>query len=313
MITGTLALDYIAQYPNSFSKLTDHVGINVSTRIEHLERQFGGCAMNMAYSLNALGHRSIPFVMCGKAVDASYLQHIRNNGIDERGIVQLPDWSQSSHGFIFTDRDNNQFTAFFSGPAETTEYSTKLESLLGQVHEEVDFAILGPDIARNMIDATALMNRMEIPCLCDPGQQIADFSDQDCLKLIELANCMIGNEFEMQRLQSVDPDFDQSLDVLIVTKGKDGASWTTNDEKGEEHAVAPAESVDPTGCGDAFRAGLVHGWLSGASWRDAVRSGASVASVNLECAGSQTHDLSDFVSRFENDWGYVPSWLTHQP
>lgn len=308
-MTGTLAIDYIARYPGSFTRLPDHVGINVSTRVEHLERQFGGCAMNISYSLSKLGHTAIPFVLCGCPLEQTYADHIGSAGVDRRGVVELKEWRDSSHGFIFTDENQSQFTAFYSGPAESDEYGSRLRDFLRSNSQSIDYAILAPDIARNMICAATLLNEFSIPFLTDPGQQVSDFTDSECIQLIGASKIAIGNEFEVERMRSAESNIEDKLRGLIVTLGSNGASWHIDDENGTERAVPPLRQLDPTGCGDAFRAGLLHAHLSGAHWGDAIRSGVLVASISMGYLGSQNHDLSNFADAFVREWGDRPAWI----
>lgn len=308
-MTGTLAIDYIARYPGSFARLSDHVGINVSTRVDQLERQFGGCAMNISYSLSKLGHTAIPFVLCGFPLEQAYADHIGEAGVDSRGIVELKEWRDSSHGFIFTDQNQSQFTAFYSGPAESDEYQQRLLNFLKTYSTDIDFAILAPDIARNMICAATLLSQFSIPFLTDPGQQVSDFTDNDCMRLIGGSQIVIGNEYEVKRMRSAVPTIEGELRGLIVTQGSHGATWYIGDESGHERAAQPFRQLDPTGCGDAFRAGLIHAHLSGAPWRDAVKSGALVASISMGYLGSQNHDLSNFTGSYIQEWGNRPPWI----
>ncbi len=310
MVTGTLAIDYIASYPGSFARLPDHLGINVSTRVENLDRQFGGCAMNISYSLSKLGHVAIPFVLCGCPLDQSYSQHIRDAGVANRGIIELEECRESSHGFIFTDRDQNQFTAFYSGPAESREYESRFRDFVKLHSDSIDYAILAPDIARNMIGAAECLSQFAIPFISDPGQQVSDFTDEDCVRLMRLSQFVIGNEFEVNRIRSAVPALDETTNGLIVTRGSRGVLWCIDGETGTERAAHPIRELDPTGCGDAFRAGLVHARLSGASWRDSMRSGGTVASISMGYRGSQNHDLSQFSETYIREWEDRPAWLT---
>lgn len=312
MVTGTLAIDYIANYPGSFARLPDHLGINVSTRVENLDRQFGGCAMNISYSLSKLGQVAMPFVLCGYPLDQSYSQHTLDAGVDIRGVIELKEWHESSHGFIFTDQDQNQFTAFYSGPAESGEYESRFRDFVKLYSDSIDYAILGPDIARNMICAAECLRHFSIPFISDPGQQVSDFSDEECARLMNLSNLAIGNEFEVNRIRSAVPGLDDSATGLIVTLGSRGVSWHIDGETGSERAAHPTRQLDPTGCGDAFRAGLVHARLSGATWRDSMRSGGIVASISMGYRGSQNHDLSLFNETYIREWNDRPAWLTKQ-
>ena len=264
--------------------------------------------MNIAYNLSQLGDHAIPFVMCGSYLDSAYREHVQDSNIDSRGITSLDEWSQSSHGFIFTDNEQNQFTAFFSGPAETPDYEPRLDKFLNTVKDEIAFAILAPDLPRNMIAVASRLNDLSIPFLCDPGQQISDFSDTDCRELVEVSQLMIGNTYEIARLRSAVSNLDDCLEGLITTRGAKGAEWSVGDQTGLEPSATPAKLVDPTGCGDAFRAGVTHAHIHGASWKDAVRCGCTVASIKMAMPGSQSHDLSQFAQSFKRDWGYSPPW-----
>ena len=269
--------------------------------------------MNISYSLSKLGHVAMPFVLCGSPLDQSYAQHIRGAGVDARGIIQLNEWRESSHGFIFTDRDQNQFTAFFSGPAESREYESRFRDFVKLHSDSIDYAVLGPDIARNMICAAECLRNFSIPFISDPGQQVSDFTDEECARLMNLSKLAIGNEFEVNRIRSAVPGLGDSATGLIVTLGSRGVSWHIDGETGNERAAHPTRQLDPTGCGDAFRAGLVHARLLGATWRDSMRSGGTVASISMGYRGSQNHDLSLFNETYIREWDDRPAWLTKQP
>ena len=264
--------------------------------------------MNIAYSLSQLGHHAIPFVMSGMPLDGAYAHHIRAAGIDSRGIVELENWQHSSHAFIFTDRDGNQFTAFYSGPATTDDYCDRFEKFVCEIRDEIELALLAPDVPFNMIGAADLLRRMHIPFLCDPGQQVSDFTDEECKELVQHSRFLIGNSYEIERIRSAVPNIDSNLEGLIVTNGAKGIAWRVGDESGFEPAASAVAKTDPTGCGDAFRAGFAHAWLSKAPWQDAVRSGAVVAAMNMACPGSQSHSLASFEDVFRQEWGYFPSW-----
>ena len=264
--------------------------------------------MNIAYSLSQLGHHAIPFVMSGMPIDAEYANHIRAAGIENKGIVELENWQHSSHGFIFTDRDGNQFTAFYSGPATTDDYCDRFEEFVSQVRKEIDLALLAPDVPSNMIGAANLLRKEQIPFLCDPGQQVSDFTNEECEELVQLSQFLIGNSYEIERIRSTVSNIDSILEGLIVTNGAKGITWRVGGESGFEPAVSVVAETDPTGCGDAFRAGFAHAWLCKAPWQDAIRSGAVVAAMNMACRGSQSHNLANFRDVFKHEWGYFPSW-----
>jgi adenosine kinase len=224
----------------------------------------------------------------------------------------LKELRECSHGFIFTDRDQNQFTAFYSGPAESREYESRFRNFVKLYSDSIDYAILAPDIARNMIGAAECLNQSSIPFISDPGQQVSDFTDEECKRLVHLSQFVIGNEFEVNRIRDAVPAIDDLIKGVIVTLGSRGVWWNIDGETACERAARPTRQFDPTGCGDAFRAGLVHALLSGASWQDSMRSGSIVASISMGYPGSQNHDLSSFGETYVREWDDRPAWLTKQ-
>mgnify|MGYP005727433031 CR=1 FL=1 len=303
LITGTLAIDYVATYPRPFQSLPHHAGINMSIHLDDIDRRFGGCAMNIAYNLRLLGHDVVPFVFVGRDYDDGYDEHLETLGIDRSGINRNDAEAFSSHAFIFTDPDGNQFTGFYPGPARSDDFEARLNALLATHFE---YAIVAPDVPANMITAAQCMRAADTPFLCDPGQGLTDFSAADCRALVALSEHLIVNTYEhatLTRAAALD-----DLATIVVTRGEEGSQWMGADV-GAERAVPVEHYCDPTGCGDAFRAGWVHATLSGASLRDASRCGATLATVNLESAGSQTHALHDLQSRYERDWSDSPDWL----
>lgn len=300
LVTGTLAIDHIGRYPGAFSTLPRHQGINLSVQLAGIERRFGGCAMNIAYTLRRLGHDPAPFVFVGQDYDADYAAHLAAVGLDTSG-VQRTEAPYSSHAFVFTDREGNQFTAFFGGPARLADCAGDLARFVdrgGFVH-----AILAPDVPANMIAAAEVATARGIPFLADPGQNTTDFAPEDALRLVRLSDALIVNEFEHETLRGMVGGALGRLRTLVVTRGERGVFWRSRGEgDGEERAVAAAV-VDPTGAGDAFRGGFLHALLQGASMRPAVRAGAVTAAMALEAVGTQVHHCDDFAARYRAAWG----------
>ena len=167
-----MAIDYVGEYPGTFARLPKHDGINLSVQLARIERRFGGCAMNIAYTLKALGEFPTPFVFVGLDFDRDYARHLDAHGIDVSG-VNLVEAPYSSHGFIFTDREQNQFTGFFGGPAAHHDLSAPLRQFVGERHaaeRRIDYALLAPDIPSNMIAAAEVMREARIPFLTDPAR-----------------------------------------------------------------------------------------------------------------------------------------------
>ena len=309
LITGTLAIDYVCDYPGLFSALPRHRGINLSVQLNRIERRFGGCAMNIAYTLKLLGDEPTPFVFAGQDFLAAgadhYAAHLRAIGMDTSGI-RVTDAPYSAHGFIFTDREQNQFTGFFGGEA-SADFEQRLRRFAAGC--DFDYAILAPDVPAKMIAAANAMRDLDIPFLTDPGQNITDFTAADAVALVRASTALIVNEFEHATIKKAAGADIERLDPVVVTLGAKGARWySPGAGDGVEPAVA-ATVVDPTGCGDAFRAGFVHALLRGAALRDAVRSGAVTASAVLRTKGTQTHRCDDFAPRYRANWNDSPAWL----
>ena len=296
----------MGEYPGSFAELPQHEGINLSVQLDRIERRFGGCAMNIAYTLKQLGETPVPFVFVGADFDQDYAAHLDALGMDTAGVnrVEAP---YSSHGFVFTDRDQNQFTGFFGGPASGQDLSAPLRRFIAD--RPFDHALLAPDVPSNMIAAAKAMRDHGIPFLTDPGQNLTDFDAAGARELVALSSGIVVNEYEHDTLRGFVGEALDDVDLLLVTVGEHGIRWRSRtDGVGHEPAVA-ADVVDSTGCGDAFRAGFLHASLHGADIRAAVRAGAVTAACVLETRGTQNHDCADFAARYRAAWGHAPAWL----
>ena len=311
LVTGTLAIDYVCSYPGLLRSLPRHQGINLSLQLAAFERRFGGCAMNIAYTLKQLGDEPLPLVAVGRDFsDSGYASHLYQHGIDARGIV-VAEAPHSAHGFIFTDREQNQITGFFGGPGAASGTPRWLAEHLPAVlrREGCDYAILAPDIPGNMIAAARVLRRCGVPFLTDPGQNLTDFAAEDARALLELSDAVMVNEYEHATLRGMAAEHLNALPLLVVTRGAQGCFWRCPADADGEERAAIATVVDSTGCGDAFRAGFVHARLRGAGLRDAVRSGAAAAAIVLETAGTQCHSCAGFRQRYRGIWGHSPTWL----
>ena len=306
LVTGAVAIDHCATYPGRFAALPRHQGINLSIQLEGLERRFGGCAANIAYSLALLGHAPAPLAAVGADFDAGYRRHLERAGVDLTGLMVVPGARHSARGFVFTDRDGNQFTGFFSGPGQDVDLGGRLAAFL--TTRQFDYAVCAPDLPANMIGAARLLNRAGIPFLCDPGQCLTDFSVAQTVELVGLARELVVNRYEFDTLRQRCGGAPE-VPRLLVTLGADGSRCG-----GVAVPAAPVrEVVDPTGCGDAWRAGYVAASLLGAPLADAMRAGGVAAAVSLAHRGAQGHRFDGFRARYAEAWGGVPRWLAHLP
>ena len=303
LVTGTLAIDYVADYGGRFSRLPRHPGVNLSIQLERIERRFGGCAMNIAYGLSRLGQDAEPFVFVGDDYGEDYQTHLDSLGIDQAGITRLSGAGYSSHAFVFTDAEGNQFTGFFPGPARVGDFAQRLSAFVAD--RLPDYAVLAPDIAVNMIDAARVMRAQAVPFLCDPGQGLTDFTACETRELVALSEALIVNEFEFATLTSKCNEEIRAPEYVVVTTGETGSYC------GDivVPAVPAAVVKDPTGCGDAYRAGFIDARLRGAPMRDAMRAGACAATINIEHEGTQSHDFGDYAQRYRESWNDAPAWL----
>ena len=302
-MTGTLAIDYVADYGGRFARLPEHPGVNLSIQLDRIDRRFGGCAMNIAYGLRRLGQDAMPFVFVGDDYGEDYRSHLERLGMDQGGITRLSGAGYSSHAFVFTDAGGNQFTGFFPGPARVGDFARRLSKFVQD--RRPDYAVLAPDIAVNMIDAAGVMRARGIPFLCDPGQGLTDFTASETSELVSMSNALIVNEFEFATVTARCEEKLRDLEYVVVTTGKTGSYC------GDVVVPAvPATVVkDPTGCGDAYRTGFVDALLRGATMRDAMRAGACAATINIEHEGTQSHDFSDYAQRYHDSWNDAPAWL----
>ena len=309
LVCGTLAIDFLSRYPGAFASLPTGTSLNFSMQIEELRREFGGCAMNICYSLKLLGDHPLPFVVAGRDYRDAYEGHLRSLGMDDSGVRVLESAPFSPHAFIFTDDGGNQLTGFFSGPSNQADEADRLRAFVA--HEKPDYAVLAPDLPDKQIRFARLLTELAVPFLCDPGQCLTDFSIAQTRELIATTRQLILNRFEwdtVQRRLELDADsLVRRLEWVVVTQGPGGAVWQHADGRRiEVPAVAPRATADPTGCGDAFRAGFVHAYARDAPIEAALRYGALAATINLETHGCQSHRFDDWTERYRAAWGADP-------
>lgn len=309
LLTGTLAIDTVCAYPGQLHALPRHPGINLSIQLSGFEHRFGGCAMNIAYTLKRLGDAPAPLVFVGQDFAGSdYAAHLCRSGIDTSHIVPTGA-PHSAHGFIFTDQAQNQFTGFYGGPGAAAGASLADRLRAALAGRRWDYAILAPDVPANMIAAAHALRDGGVPFLTDPGQNLTDFAAADARALLALSSAVVVNEYEHATLRQLAGELVDGLSLLIVTRGERGCHWRSATEGVGEGRAAPATVADPTGCGDAFRAGFVHARLRGAPLVEAVRSGSTAAAIVLETQGTQRHACTGFRQRYRAVWGDAPAWL----
>jgi len=307
LITGSMAYDTIAVFEDQFKNhiLADQIDIlNVCFFVPKMTRHLGGCAGNIAYSLKLLGGE--PLIMATVGEDfAPYARFLDEIGLDQSYIREVQD-TFTAQAFITTDSDNNQIINFHPG-AMNDAHLNKLE----HVKEKVELAIIGPDGKEAMIAHSAEFADANVPFIFDPGQQLSMFDGEECLTFLDQATYAMVNDYESELLVSKTglslEQVAEKLDALIVTRGGKGSHIFVAGER-IEVAVAPiSNAVDPTGCGDAYRAGVMHGLTQGRDWKTCGQMGAVCGAIQIEHSGTQSHSFTpqEFAKRYQEAFGDV--------
>ncbi|MHB8742287.1 MAG: carbohydrate kinase family protein [Sulfuricaulis sp.] len=305
LICGSLAYDTIMVFQDQFKNhiLPDKVHIlNVSFQVPTMRREFGGCAGNIAYSLKLLGGEPLPMGTVGKDF-APYAEWMDQHGIDHRYIKVCND-AYTAQAFITTDMDDNQITAFHPG-AMNRSHETRVTDANGAT-----LGIVSPDGREGMIQHARQFAEADIPFIFDPGQGMPLFSGADLIVFLEQATWVTLNDYEAELLQERTKKSLRQLAAygkgLIVTLGARGSCVYTNGRVIEIPVVPTTTANDPTGCGDAYRAGLLYGLARGLDWETTGRVAALMGSLKIAQHGTQNHRFTpdEFANRFHDSFGY---------
>jgi adenosine kinase len=261
--------------------------LNVSFLVPALRRDFGGCAGNIAYSLQLLGGTPLPMATLG--IDAAdYLQRLKTLGISTEYVRQV-EGSYTAQAMIMTDRDNNQITAFHPG-AMMQAHITQVEK-----RADIKLAIISPDGRDAMIQHAEQLKAADIPFVFDPGQGLPMFDGADLMRFIDQATWVTVNDYEGKMLSDrtslSHADISRRVDGLIVTLGAEGCEVWVNGEKTLVPPVKAAAVVDPTGCGDAWRGALLFGLEQGWSLAKCAALGNQVGALKIAQRGPQNYNV----------------------
>lgn len=305
LICGSLAFDSIMQFGGRFSEalLADQLHkINVAFLVPALRREFGGCAGNIGYNLKLLG--GDPLIMATVGQDsAPYIERLDRLQISRR-CVRIIDDAYTAQAFITTDADNNQITAFHPG-AMTMSHQNKVADA-----GKVSIAIVAPDGRDGMLQHAQDCADQNIPFIFDPGQGLPMFNGPELERFIELATYVAVNDYEAELLTERTglslEQIAERVSALIVTRGEQGADIFTGGRHIEIPCVKADSVVDPTGCGDAFRAGLLYGLSHGMDWETTGRLASLMGAIKIAHQGGQNHapTRADIETRFEQAFGY---------
>ncbi|HWS74903.1 MAG TPA: carbohydrate kinase family protein [Quisquiliibacterium sp.] len=307
LISGSVAYDTIMVFEGHFKDhiLPDRVHmLNVSFLAPRLKREFGGCAANIAYNLKGLG--GYPVVLATVGRDAGdYLARLEAMGIDTAHVVPMHD-HYTAQAFITTDLSDNQINAFHPGAmahAHTVSASSALPAAFG---------IVAPNGKQAMLEHARQFREAGVPFVFDPGQGLPMFDGAELRGLIEGATAVAVNDYESgmlaERTGWSEAEIAARVQALIVTLGAEGAQVWTGGRCTSIPACPVAEAVDPTGCGDAFRGGLLFGLSQGWDWVKAARLGSVMGALKIEHQGAQNHpvDRDVVAARHEAAYGERP-------
>ena len=304
LICGSFAYDSIMVFPDRFKNhiLPDKIHmLNVSFMVPKMRREFGGCAGNIAYNLNLLGGDGLPMATVGRDFEP-YANWMDQCGIS-RKYIRVINEEYTAQAYITSDLDDNQITAFHPG-AMMLAHENCVPADAG-----ITLGIVSPDGREGMFEHAAQFREAGIPFIFDPGQGLPMFDGNDLRAFLDKATWLAVNDYEAQLVQErtgLSPhEMTELVDAVIITRGAKGSRIYT---KGREIEIPPAQvtvAADPTGCGDAFRAGLLYGIMNGKDWETTGRIASLMGAIKVERHGTQNHGVTpeEFARRYRSNFG----------
>jgi len=290
VICGSLAFDTIMTFEGRFADqiLPDQLHIlNVSFLVPGLRRDFGGCAGNIAYSLNALGGTALPMATVGSD-GADYIERLRTLGISTEFVRQVGD-TFTAQAMIMNDRDNNQITAFHPGAMQQA-HITKVAA-----RDDIKLGIVAPDGRDAMLQHAEQFKAAGIPFVFDPGQGLPMFDGKELAHFVDLASWVVVNDYEGKMLSQRTgwslAEISKRVEGLVVTLAAEGCEVWTNGEREHVPAVTPAAVVEPTGCGDAWRGALLFGLEQGWALARCAALGNRLGALKIAQRGPQNYQV----------------------
>jgi adenosine kinase len=306
LICGSLAYDTIMVFQDQFKNhiLPDKVHIlNVSFLVPRMRREFGGCAGNIAYNLKLLGGNPIPMATVGQDF-GPYRQHFEALGINLSHVKEI-EGLFTAQAFITTDLDDNQITAFHPG-AMMRSYENKVADVA-----DVGFGIVGPDGYEAMLQNSRDFAEQNIPFIFDPGQAMPLFNGKELSTMIEQATFVTVNDYESNLLQERtgwnEKQIAERVQGYLITRGPQGSEIHTKTGMVQIPAATAMRVVDPTGCGDAYRAGLIYGLMNGLDLATTGRIASLMGALKIENLGPQNQrfTFAEFAEQFRQQFGYA--------
>ena len=302
LVSGSLAYDRIMDFQGRFS---DHIlpekihVLNVSFTVNGLKENFGGTAGNIAYGLSLLGEKPIILATIGRDYHR-YFDWLKKNNISCDGIKIIED-ELTAGAYITTDQSDNQITGFNPG---AMKFASAFD--FHQVSSKESIAIVAPGNLEDMMNYSAVYKSKGVAYIFDPGQSLPMWNSSDLIKYIDGSRIMISNDYELELIISktglTKKQLLQRTEAIITTLGEFGSRVSTPDYEIEIPAIKPKEVVDPTGAGDAYRAGLIQGLVQNLEFEKCAEMGSACASFAIECYGTQEHyfTLAEFKKRLRS-------------
>ncbi len=304
LICGSMAYDTIMVFQDRFKNhiLPEQVHIlNVSFLVPEMRRNFGGCAGNIAFNLKLLGGEGLPMATVGEDF-GPYAEWMDQHGVSRAGLREIPG-EFTAQAFITTDQDDNQITAFHPG-AMNHSHENRVDH-----HSGVTIGIVSPDGRQGMIEHAEQFAEAGIPFIFDPGQGMPMFDGGELLRFVDQATWLAFNDYEARLMEErTGRSIEQlagEVEAVIVTRGGEGSLIHTGGRCLEVPTATPHAVVDPTGCGDAYRAGLLYGLMNGLDWELTGRIASLMGAIKIESQGPQNHnfDRAGFEARFRESFG----------
>lgn len=304
-MTGSLAFDYIMDFPGVFS---DHImpekihKLNVSFLVNTLKKQRGGTAGNIAYNL-ALLQTPVSIVGFAGRDFSEYENFLKKSGVDT-SKVKIAKGNFSSLAFIMTDQNDNQITGFYEGALNKNH-------TLSIINQAYEFVVISPNSPKAMVKFAREAQQNNIPFMMDPGMQLPRLKNDDLGKMIEGAQILVGNDYEIgllkHKLGVSENKLLSKVSILISTLGPMGSVIKKGGQTVKVKAAAPTSTVDPTGAGDGYRAGFLAGYLRGFDLKTCGQIGSMAACYTIEKYGTTTHvfTLKEFSKRYKENFGEI--------
>jgi len=309
LICGSFAYDNIMVFQGYFKNhiLPDKIHmLNVSFLVEEMRREYGGCAGNIAYNLHLLGGDPIPMGVVGSDFSA-YAAWMEECGLDRTHVAQIKE-AFTAQAFITTDLDDNQITAFHPGAMNYAAQNNVADV------DNVSIGIIAPDGRDGMVQHAQQFVDIGVPFIFDPGQGMPMFDCEDLKRFIEQSTWVTVNDYEAELMQERTgwgaAEIAQRVDALVVTCGGEGSRIYVNDGVIEIPNAVASPILDPTGCGDAYRAGLLYGLMHDLEWETTGRIASLCGAIKIESAGTQNHSFTreSFATRYSEAFGQVLDW-----